>query len=84
LDTKCGHAKIEITFAQPLITTIFQQLNLSDVMEDKQKFIQFAIVFNLLTKGKPMTSHEDFKPLFKFLKFNLSPNNISLIRVVGK
>jgi hypothetical protein len=47
MDTKCGHAKIEITCAQLLITTIFQQLNLSDVMEDKQKFIQFAIVFNL-------------------------------------
>jgi hypothetical protein len=47
MDTKCGHAKIEITCAQLLITTIFQQLNFSDVMEDKQKFIQFAIVFNL-------------------------------------
>jgi hypothetical protein len=84
MDTKCGHAKIEITCAQLLRTTIFRQFNFSDVMEDKQKFIQFAIAFNLLIKGKPMTSYEDFKPLFEFLDFDLSPNNISLIRLVGK
>jgi hypothetical protein len=84
MDAKFGHAKIEIACAQLLITTIFQQLNLSDVMENKQKLIQFAIVFNLLTKGKPMINYENFKPLFKFLNFNLSPNNISLIRFVGK
>jgi hypothetical protein len=72
MDTKCGHAKIEIICAQLLITTIFQQLKLSDIMEHKQKLIQFAIVFNLLTKNKPMTSYEDFKHLFKFLNFNLS------------
>jgi hypothetical protein len=51
MDAKCGHAKIEITCAQLLITTIFQELNLSDVMENNQKLIQFAIFFNLVTKG---------------------------------
>jgi hypothetical protein len=35
-------------------------------MKNKQKLIQFAIVFNLLIKGKPMTNYENFKPLFKF------------------
>jgi len=29
-------------------------------MEDKWKFVQFAIIFSLLSKGKPMTNYEDF------------------------
>ncbi len=37
-------------------------------MEDKQKLVQFAIIFSLLSKGKSMTDYEDFQPLFKFLK----------------
>jgi len=37
-------------------------------MEDTYKFIKFFIAFNLLSKGKPMTNYEDFKPLFEFSK----------------
>jgi len=29
-------------------------------MEDKQKLVQFATIFNLLSKGKPMINYEDF------------------------
>jgi hypothetical protein len=44
-------------------------------MEDKQKLVQFAIVFNLLSKGKPMTNYEDFFCLFKFLRFQFVPKS---------
>jgi hypothetical protein len=44
-------------------------------MEDKQKIVQFAIVFNLLSKGKPMTNYEDFLCLFKFLRFQFVPKS---------
>jgi hypothetical protein len=44
-------------------------------MEDKQKIVQFAIVFNLLSKGKPMTNYEDFLYLFKFLRFQFVPKS---------
>jgi hypothetical protein len=30
-------------------------------VEDKQKLIQFAIIFNILSKGKPMKNYEDFQ-----------------------
>jgi hypothetical protein len=43
-------------------------------MEDKQNLVQFAIVFNLLNKGKPMTNYEDFLCLFKFLRFSYLGN----------
>ncbi len=40
-------------------------------MEDKR--IQFAYVFSLLSKIKPITSYEDFQPLFEFLKNKSNP-----------
>jgi hypothetical protein len=68
MDPKCGHAKNEIVDFQLSTIIVFQQLSLCQAMEDKEKLVQFAIVFNLLSKGKPMIDYEDFQPLFKFLK----------------
>jgi hypothetical protein len=42
-------------------------------MEDMRKLVQFVIVFNLLSKGKPMTNYEDFQPLHEFLKLQFNP-----------
>jgi hypothetical protein len=33
-------------------------------MEDKQKLVQFATIFILLNKGKPMVYYENFLLLF--------------------
>jgi hypothetical protein len=41
-------------------TTILQQLNNGQVVEDKWKFVQFAIIFSLLSKGKPMINYDNF------------------------
>jgi hypothetical protein len=59
-----GHAKNEIAYVQLSITTVFQQLDLGKAMENKWKFVQFATIFSLLNKGKPMTNYEDLLPLF--------------------
>jgi hypothetical protein len=42
-------------------------------VENKQKLVQFVIVFNLLNKGKSMKNHEDFQVLFKFLRPQFVP-----------
>ncbi len=59
MDPKCIHVKNEIYYVRLPITTILQHLNNGQTVEDKQKLVQFAIVFNLLSKGEPMTNHED-------------------------
>jgi len=41
----------------------------------KVKVIQFAFVFMLFNKGKPMSKYEDFKPLFNFLKLKNNLKN---------
>jgi hypothetical protein len=46
-------------------------LSSGKAMEDKR--IQFAYVFSLLSKIKPITSYEDFQPLFEFLKNKSNP-----------
>jgi len=68
MDPKWGHAKNGIVDFQLSIIIVFQQFSLCQAIEDKEKLVQFAIVFNLLSKGKPMIDYEDFQPLFKFLK----------------
>ncbi len=60
-DPKCGDAKKEIVYVQLWTTIVFQQINLGQIVEDKQKLIQFAIIFNILSKGKPMKNYEDFQ-----------------------
>ncbi len=57
-------------------TTILQQLNSGQVVKDKWKFVQFATIFKLLNKGKPMINYEDFQPLYEFLKFQSNPKNL--------
>jgi hypothetical protein len=60
MDPKCGHAKNEIVYVQLSITIVLQQFSLGQVVEDKQKLVQIAIVFNILGTCKPMTNYEDF------------------------
>jgi hypothetical protein len=69
VDPKCGQAKNKIAYAQLSTTIIFQQFDLGQAMENKRRLVHFASIFSLLSKGKPMINHEDFKHLFKFLKF---------------
>ncbi len=58
MDPKCMHVKNEIFYVQ-FFTTIILWCNFQAV-EDMQKIIQFAIIFGLLNKSKPMTNYEDF------------------------
>ncbi len=45
------------------------------------ELVQFAFIFSLLNKGKPMIDYEDFKPL----KFSIySKKNIELMRLTKK
>jgi hypothetical protein len=59
-------------------TIVFQQLDLGNAMENKWIFFQFAIIFSLLNKGKPMTNYEDLLPLFKPWNFDLSPKKFGV------
>jgi hypothetical protein len=68
--------KMRFLIIQLSTTTIHQQLNSGQVMEDKWKFVEFATIFNLLSKGKPMINYEDFQPLYQFLKFRTNPTNL--------
>jgi hypothetical protein len=52
--------KMRFFIVQLFITIVLQQLNSGQVVEDKWKFVQFATIFNLLNKGKPMINYEDF------------------------
>ncbi len=63
------HVKNEIFYVQLFTTIVLQQLSNGQAVEDKQKLVQFAIIFNLLNKGKSMIHYEDFQPLYEFLKF---------------
>lgn len=64
MDPKWGHAKNEIAYVQLFTTIVLQQLDLGKAIENKWKFVQFATIFSLLNKGKPMTNYEDLLPLF--------------------
>ncbi len=73
MDKKCGHAKNEIIYVQLSTIIILRQLNLGQEVEDKQKLVQFAIVFNILSKGKPIIDYEDFNLCSSFLNLDLCP-----------
>jgi ribosomal protein S27E len=47
MDPKCGDAQNEIIYVQLSTTIVFQQINLGQIVEDKQKLIQFATIFNI-------------------------------------
>jgi len=51
--------KMRFLIVQLSITIVLQQLNSGQVVEDKWKLVQFATIFNLLSKGKPMINYED-------------------------
>jgi hypothetical protein len=50
----------------------------------KWKLVQFAIIFNLLSKVKPMIAHEDFLFLFQFLKLWFISKKNGLIGLARK
>jgi hypothetical protein len=52
--------KNEISYAQFFPTIVLQKLNNGQVMEDKWKLVQFATIFSLLSKGKPMIDYDHF------------------------
>jgi hypothetical protein len=60
MDPKCMHVKNEISYAQFFPTIVLQKLNNGQVMEDKWKLVQFATIFSLLSKGKPMIDYDHF------------------------
>ncbi len=63
------HIENEISLYVYISTTIILRwLNRVQIMEDKRKFIEFASILNLLSKGKPIINYEDFQPLYEFLK----------------
>jgi len=68
--------KMRFFIVQLFITIILQQLNNGQTVEDKWKFVQFATIFNLLNKDKPMVNCEDLQPLYEFLKFRSNPKNL--------
>ncbi len=68
--------KMRFFIIQLFITIALQQLNSGQAVDDKWKFVQFATIFNLLNKGKPMINYEDFQPLYEFIKFRSNPTNL--------
>jgi hypothetical protein len=62
MDPKCMHIQNEISYAQlfTTTTTILQELNNGQAIEDKQTLVQFVTIFRLLNKHKPMTNHKNF------------------------
>jgi hypothetical protein len=53
--------------------SILEQVQGGGEQNNKIKLIQFAFIFMLFNKGKPMVDYEGFKPLFSFLKLKKHP-----------
>ncbi len=47
---------------------VLQQIYSGSDQNNRKKVIQFALVFMLFNKREPMIDHEDFRPLYDFLK----------------
>ncbi len=43
MDPKCGYAKNEIVYVQLSTTTVFQQFNLDQIVEDKQNLFNLPL-----------------------------------------
>jgi hypothetical protein len=73
MDLKCVHAKNETTYMSLCQWTIFPfveyQVQVGNDKKSRKKVIQFASIFMLFSKGKPMTNYEDFRHFYDFLKF---------------
>jgi hypothetical protein len=67
MDMKCAHAKMRFSMLQWNMYLLFTNCNLMLCLKIK-KSIQFASIFWLLSKGKPLIDYDNFKFLFDFLK----------------
>jgi hypothetical protein len=47
---------------------IFDQLQVDVPSEHRRKYVQFVVIFHLLTHGRHMTNYENLKDLFQLLK----------------
>ncbi len=75
MDPKCVHAKNETSYVLMIQLSVLEHVQGGVEQDIKRKVIQFAFVFMLFNKGKPMTKYEDFKPLFSFWKLKKNLKN---------
>ncbi len=75
MDPKCVHAKNETSYVLMTQSSILEHVQGGVEQDIKRKVIQFAFVFMLFNKGKPMTKYEDLKSLFTFLKLKNNLKN---------
>jgi hypothetical protein len=65
MDMKCAHAKIWFSMLQWNMYLLLTNYNLVLHLKINQS-IQFASMFLLLNKGKPLIDYDSFKSLFDF------------------
>ncbi len=63
----CALKKKEVLYATHLHMNVVHQLVLGEIGE-KEKMVNFAIVFYLLKEGCPLMNYKYLKDLFSFLK----------------
>ena len=72
--TNCAHMKVCRTWAGKKLALVVEQVVSSLAKEYKQKGVQFATFFELLSYRCPMVDYERSKVLFKHLKVKNMPS----------
>jgi hypothetical protein len=67
-DKSCKHAKNQELFAGRKSDTVLQMVQNTIVGEGRRKFVQLAMLFHVLSRGRPMTEYEALYELLKYLR----------------
>lgn len=77
------HAKFEQAYTIHDQPSILEKLLDDSPIKQKYKYVQFVIIFHLLSHGYPMIDYEDMNPLKLLLKVKNLSKNIGVITLVG-
>ena len=71
--TNCSHMKVCRTWVGKKPATVAEQVVSGLAGEYKQKEVQFATLFEILSHGRPMVDYKRFEALFKHLRVKNMP-----------
>jgi hypothetical protein len=72
----CKHQRNNAIFCARQPCTVLEQINsVGTSLERLKKRVQFALLFTLLTYGRPMVQYEEMQALFSFLKVPSFPRS---------
>jgi hypothetical protein len=72
----CKHQRNNAIFCTRQPCTVLEQMNtIGTSLERQKKWVQFALLFNLLSHGRRMVQYEEMEPLLSFLKVPSFPRS---------